>query len=621
MSFDTENRSIHDIFSRSATYIVPRYQRSYVWKEINWKELLTDIEFTIKNNTHMTWSHFLGTIVLNNIKTKQSTDEKYEIIDGQQRLMTIYILLICICKLFNELSDADAPKRAEYIHSTYLTFLTRDSNRELEIKNEVYDEVLKKLVDYASGKTEELDISGFSIIYKLFIYFYSCLEKKDFDELDSYLTKILEINIVEIISGEDEEIYNIFEVLNARGQKLRQIDLLKNHIMKYIQPRKNKFIDEAKEKWKTITDNVSNLSDPDALIQHFAKCYIEKDAENQNSIYRLIKEEVEIKDLNKFLQALVDFSKEYNFICSKDNGDENIEYFNIKTNKQIRSLLCAIFILEKRNIISDNTREKSIRFLRNFFFWFNTTQQTSNRIDKLMSSISYKIYHCETEIEFKVAFIELVYKFREYLKNKDLKYMLFDNRSFKYSNKDKTLKRNSRLVKYILVQYCNSLQTDSALVPDELSIEHLLSDDGTDNTNSIWNFTLTSQSINADELRNKSIEEKISILKDRSSIKSNQVLDKYMKNGEFDFEARKEDIFQTLYEDVFHLDYNIFHITKEDMMEYRQIESLVKEEPELLNLLRNSGKYFLEQLKNNPNNLTLKEKFIELDKSKSFIFD
>lgn len=42
---------------------------------------------------------------------------------------------------------------------------------------------------------------------------------------------------MEIVSGQEEEIYNIFEVLNARGQKLKQIELLKNHIMKYVQPR------------------------------------------------------------------------------------------------------------------------------------------------------------------------------------------------------------------------------------------------------------------------------------------------------------------------------------------------------------------------------------------------
>lgn len=60
--------------------------------------------------------------------------------------------------------------------------------------------------------------------------------------------KLLSINVVEIISTQEEEIYNIFEVLNARGKKLKQMELLKNHVMKYIQPRTTDVVDKAKKK-------------------------------------------------------------------------------------------------------------------------------------------------------------------------------------------------------------------------------------------------------------------------------------------------------------------------------------------------------------------------------------
>lgn len=95
MSFTTETRTINDIFQRTVQYQVPRYQRNYVWKEINWKELLVDIKFTVQNNESMPWSHFLGTIVLNKVDTQDGVD-RYEIIDGQQRLTTIYVLLIAL---------------------------------------------------------------------------------------------------------------------------------------------------------------------------------------------------------------------------------------------------------------------------------------------------------------------------------------------------------------------------------------------------------------------------------------------------------------------------------------------------------------------------------------------
>ena len=71
MSFVTENRKIANIFQRSAIYFVPRYQRDYVWKEVNWKELWLDLQFTIENGDKIPWSHFLGTIVLNESKEKR----------------------------------------------------------------------------------------------------------------------------------------------------------------------------------------------------------------------------------------------------------------------------------------------------------------------------------------------------------------------------------------------------------------------------------------------------------------------------------------------------------------------------------------------------------------------
>ena len=84
MAFTTENRTVSDIFQRAARYIVPRYQRDYVWTVVNWKELWTDLRFTLDNQGLIPWSHFLGTIVLNHKPNNENGLIVYEIIDGQQ---------------------------------------------------------------------------------------------------------------------------------------------------------------------------------------------------------------------------------------------------------------------------------------------------------------------------------------------------------------------------------------------------------------------------------------------------------------------------------------------------------------------------------------------------------
>lgn len=85
MSFDAKNTAIRNLFSNNL-YRIPRNQRLYVWNKDNWKDLFSDIAFSVENNS----SHFLGSIVLKSEPSTQGLDT-FTIIDGQQRLMTITI--------------------------------------------------------------------------------------------------------------------------------------------------------------------------------------------------------------------------------------------------------------------------------------------------------------------------------------------------------------------------------------------------------------------------------------------------------------------------------------------------------------------------------------------------
>ena len=135
MSFTTENRTLKDIFSRVAQYTVPRYQRDYVWTTTNWRELFVDISFTLSNKNEIEWSHFLGTIVLNNAKKPNLAPgiDEYEIIDGQQRLTTIFLMTSCVYRRLKELENDEANARAEYIYSQFLTSLSANNSRILRI--------------------------------------------------------------------------------------------------------------------------------------------------------------------------------------------------------------------------------------------------------------------------------------------------------------------------------------------------------------------------------------------------------------------------------------------------------------------------------------------------------
>ncbi|QLY39811.1 DUF262 domain-containing protein [Hujiaoplasma nucleasis] len=609
MSFKTETRSISEVFQRSSRYIIPRYQRSYVWQKNNWSELLSDIRFTMINQ-HDLWSHFLGAIVLSTETSKKQSEkisgiDDYEIIDGQQRITTVYLLLATIKSLFMEMQTDKSLKRADYINNTFITSLSTDSEKVIMIDNDELDRDIKEILD----KTTEINrVKKSNKLYNLVNYLYLELKNYDLNKLDAFLERLLDIKIVEIVSNQEEEIYNIFEVLNARGQKLKQIELLKNHLMKYIQPRDDKFIDEAKDKWNSIILNSNHLNNVDDMINHFAKCYIEKSAENSNSVYKLIKNEIPLEKLSNLLDDLLRFSTAYKNISPKQHSSLVIEYFDIKRNQQIRSLLTSIELKRLDGVIDNDVFEKTIKNLRNFVFIFNVTQQTSNRIDKIVSEFAYRIYYSNCINDYLFNMTQFFIRVSEYVDEDNFTKNFPMNPSLRYSNKESRLKRNSRLVKYVLLNYLQKEQKDSSLDSTNLTIEHLISDDGDTDNATIKNLTLTTQVIN-EKLANKDINEKVLILESDSSIVLNKTLKNYIKNGMFGLEKRQEEIISAIWNDIFNFTATPFNISKENVTRYFELDDLLRDEEDLLNHLKDRGKHFEISLQRDPKLYEMKEKF------------
>ena len=82
-----EKRVLMDIFDK-LWFLVPEYQRSYIWETENVNELLEDLSFAYENNEE--GEYFLGSLVLK--KTNEPKFDEYELLDGQQRLTTFLLI-------------------------------------------------------------------------------------------------------------------------------------------------------------------------------------------------------------------------------------------------------------------------------------------------------------------------------------------------------------------------------------------------------------------------------------------------------------------------------------------------------------------------------------------------
>lgn len=98
MAFDAKEDKIVKLLSQNLLEI-PRNQRKYVWDKTNWSDLLSDIKFIVDNPSNA--EHFLGSIVLRSEDTLSGI-EKFSIIDGQQRTITIILFLLALIRIFKE---------------------------------------------------------------------------------------------------------------------------------------------------------------------------------------------------------------------------------------------------------------------------------------------------------------------------------------------------------------------------------------------------------------------------------------------------------------------------------------------------------------------------------------
>ena len=71
------------LFDKEVHYVIPRYQRAYAWEDKEIEQLIDDINDSIGD-------YYIGSLVVAKVKGRE---ERYEVVDGQQRLTTLYLLL------------------------------------------------------------------------------------------------------------------------------------------------------------------------------------------------------------------------------------------------------------------------------------------------------------------------------------------------------------------------------------------------------------------------------------------------------------------------------------------------------------------------------------------------
>lgn len=550
-----EGTTIRKLLGGTVKYNIPRYQRNYVWTDKHWEDLWEDLLFVL-NNKSSNIQHFFSTFIFEKNGNINGIDN-FNVIDGQQRLSTILVILSAVCRKLIEINNKTQ-------HSLIIQYLTAtDTNgKYIKISNNNSDllgEIISSILDFKDNSSFiDLNISDFHgvprdkknilICYNYFLnkltdYLSNSSVETQSAMLNNFTNAILDMQIVQILVDKEQEGYDIFEILNARGTPLAQHELLKNYIFKYYKPIGD--IDNAKRIWNEI-DNLLILKNHNYLANFIDHYTIHKygKPDKINTVLRIIKNHNKKNNTKELLEDIYAKSKYYKWLISPqeilDNDlidskqiTENIfsilVFFSLKKQTQFRPLLISLFSLvnnykkkydkakfespDNNNLINQykndyfsilNEINDAISYLLNFSLVEFVIKKQQPKI------FEQKIHDLAQKIEKGIEIPRNIRNVMPITITKDLFISSFC--LLGYSNKIPEYDRNNTKhdIRQILRMYELYLQKTDELTIDNMTIEHILNDSKNDlNSCYIGNLLPMSEEIQKEIKEEKTLEKKL----------------------------------------------------------------------------------------------------------------
>lgn len=223
------------LFDKEVHYVIPRYQRAYAWEDKEIVQLIDDINDS-------TGDYYIGSLVVAKVKGKEET---YEVVDGQQRLTTLYLLLHYLV----------SRRRLEREVGKTLSFDCRPNSNYTLVHIQDLLSKEKPLAD-DMDRIEQSILNGLKVIEQKFTV-------GDVIDVEAFIERLKSVILYRIEVPEHTDLNRYFEIMNTRGEQLEQHDILKAKLMGYLSDRREQeFFSRV---WNACSDMTGYVQ------MHFAK--------------------------------------------------------------------------------------------------------------------------------------------------------------------------------------------------------------------------------------------------------------------------------------------------------------------------------------------------------------
>lgn len=274
-----EKKVIREIFNM--WYCIPDYQRAYVWDTDQVRDLLDDTISAYRENKEA--QYFLGSMVLKiNEKSENNVSyTEYELLDGQQRITTVFLILACMRDMLTDYPQYQN-SLAGFVYQAEDAILQQPERMRIifNIRSDVRDFVNEHikplhgtcdsalLKDKMQAKDVNISIRNMA---NAMLVVHEFLEENKSDiigYLSYFLNKVL---MIYVATEELQDAFQLFTVLNNRGVKLSSSDILKAENLKELSAADRTF-------WATRWEEMETYfgEDFDKFLSHIRTILVKK---------------------------------------------------------------------------------------------------------------------------------------------------------------------------------------------------------------------------------------------------------------------------------------------------------------------------------------------------------
>lgn len=342
-TINVDKRSVKQLLEtgKNKKFVIPEYQRPYAWSDEQIQVLFDDLsEYTHNTNDDDESTYFLGTIV-----SYENENHEQEIIDGQQRITTLFLLLRAIyTKLEKSGSEADFLK-SQIVPTIWKQNPTTgevDFDKILITSRVMGDEGNQEFANILiTGQSDEKSNSNYAKNYRLLHKLVDEYAAEQPLAFYSFISNILNRAILLPITADTQDTaLTIFSTLNDRGLALSDADIFKAKIYNHLdQIGKKNFI----EHWQQLDEEASNAGESIQKLFYYYMFYLrakENDRKTttpgirkyyaKNNFERLYSDDI-MENLNTILNLWI--------VINNRNAVDNEKW---SENQEIKQILDAL---------------------------------------------------------------------------------------------------------------------------------------------------------------------------------------------------------------------------------------------------------------------------------------